>query len=473
MFCQDFQMKNKNIVFWGHNCFSIAQKDSILLIDPWFSVSGAFYGSWFQYPKNHHLKSKVLKIISEFQKSYIFISHEHEDHFDDEFLELLPPSSEILIPNYKDKTFREVCKKFSTNLIEINDDQNYNLGNEFEIRLLISDIGINHDSAIIVKTKDFTFLNQNDCKVFDRLENIHEKIDYYSVQFAGATWHPSNFAFSDKRKKLIAAEKVQNKLNNVLSAIRILNPKYFLPAAGPAIFPYLEENLSLGKNNIFIHQDYLHKFLNENNFKNILYLRPGDFLSSDKTNPIMPPYSSREIDKYKKGTINYWEAIKYNFNRSKLEKEISVRLKEIIDFEFNQIPILIFNYGNQFDDTDYSNEKKIFIDLANKKILTSFNYEFDYQEIIAEERYFSLMYKERWQNIFLSLRAKVIRRPDKFNNEVNIFLFSDISNIQDNFLLTKNIPNERVLIQNLSGEIYEIDRFCPHQGADLCKANIN
>ena len=62
-------MKNKNIYYWGHNCFSITQKDSILLINPWFSDSGAFFGSWYQYPKNHHLKSKVLRIISEFQKS--------------------------------------------------------------------------------------------------------------------------------------------------------------------------------------------------------------------------------------------------------------------------------------------------------------------------------------------------------------------------------------------------------------------
>jgi UDP-MurNAc hydroxylase len=465
-------LQNINLNYWGHNCFSIIQNDSILLIDPWFSNSGAFFGSWYQYPKNHHLKSKVLRIISEFQKSYIFISHEHEDHFDEEFLELLPPSSEILIPKYRDKTFREICKKFSANVIEINDDQNYNLGNEFYIRLLILDIGVNHDSAIIVKTKDFSFLNQNDCKAFDRLENIPEKIDYYSVQFSGATWHPSNFAFSERRKKTIAAEKVQKKLNNVLRAIRILNPEYFLPAAGPAIFPYLEENLSFGKDNIFIHHDHLHKFLNENNFKNTLYLRPGDLLNSDKTNPIMAPSSIRDIDEYKKGTINYWESIKYNFNRLELEKEILGRLKGILDFKFNQTPIIIFNLGNQFDDTDFSNEKKIFIDLTTKKILPTFNYESDYQEIVADERYFFLMCKKRWQNLYLSLRATVFRRPDKFNNEVNIFLFSDISNIKDNFLFTKNISKERVLIENSSGEIYEIDRFCPHQGADLCKANI-
>mgnify|MGYP001252913765 CR=1 FL=1 len=57
--------------------------------------------------------------------------------------------------------------------------------------------------------------------------------------------------------------KVQAKLNNLLKGIQTLKPSYFLPAAGPAIFPFLDSKLSLGKNNIFIHQDYLDKFLFE------------------------------------------------------------------------------------------------------------------------------------------------------------------------------------------------------------------
>ena len=73
---------NPNLKYWGHNCFSIESKSSILLIDPWFSEKGAFFSSWFQYPKNHFLKEKVLYLLSKKNNSYIFISHEHEDHFD-------------------------------------------------------------------------------------------------------------------------------------------------------------------------------------------------------------------------------------------------------------------------------------------------------------------------------------------------------------------------------------------------------
>ena len=87
------------------------------------------------------------------------------------------------------------------------------------------------------------------------------------------------------------------------------------------------------------------------------------------------------------------------------------------------MPILIFNYKNKHDGDDYSSKYKIFIDIQNKKILDKFSYDDDFIEVISDKKYFNLMCYERWQNVYLSLRAKVIRRPDKFNNDLNIFLF--------------------------------------------------
>ena len=52
-------------------------------------------------------------------------------------------------------------------------------------------------------------------------------------------------------------------------------------------------------------------------------------------------------------------------------------------------------------------------------------------------------------------------------------VFSDIENIRENFISTRNISNERVKVKNQSGEIFEINRFCPHNGSDLCNAEIN
>ena len=83
-----FDIKKNNFQFWGHNCFSVKSKNTALIIDPWFSESGAFFSSWFQYPKNHKFKKNVLELLTQVKKSYIFISHEHQDHYDEKFLRL-------------------------------------------------------------------------------------------------------------------------------------------------------------------------------------------------------------------------------------------------------------------------------------------------------------------------------------------------------------------------------------------------
>ena len=464
----------KNLKFWGHNCFSVVSDKTLLLIDPWFSKSGAFFGSWFQYPKNHHLQGEVLGMLEEFEDSFIFISHEHQDHYDKEFLRNVKKNTTIIIPSYKDKSFKQDCESLDLQVIEIEDTEKFSLGKDFWVKPYTSHIGINHDSAILITTNNFNFFNQNDCKIFDRLDEIDEVIDYYSVQFSGATWHPSNFILSNEIKKGISNKKIKNKLSSVLRGISKLKPKYFLPAAGPAIFPYLESDLSYGIDNIFIHQNHLDDFLKNNNINNTLYLSPGDYLDASKIIPIQPPSTQKEIDQYKINTKNHWEDIDNTFNRILLEEAINQRLDKIQDIDMTQTPILIFNFTNKFDHNDHSNKNKIFIDLSGKQILDQFEYNFPYEEIIADKKYFSLMHsKERWQNIYLSLRAKVLREPDIFSNDLNIFLFSDIENIKENFILTRNISNERINIKNHHGEIFEINRFCPHNGADLCNAEIN
>ena len=75
---------------------------------------------------------------------------------------------------------------------------------DFEVTIFVDDNGINHDSAILFENKEFTFFNQNDCKIFDRLEEVikvNDKIDYYACQFSGANWHPSTFIMDEKLKK--------------------------------------------------------------------------------------------------------------------------------------------------------------------------------------------------------------------------------------------------------------------------------
>lgn len=468
----DMIYEERNLRFWGHNCFSVENDESVLLIDPWFSDKGAFFGSWFQYPKNHYFKEEVLNLLKEKTHAFIFVTHEHQDHYDRDFLSLIPENYTLLIPNYSDKRFRDEILIFSKNIIELSDSKLEILHKDLQVKLMISDIGVNHDSAILVSTNDFTFFNQNDCKIFDRLCEIDQDIDFYSVQYSGASRHPPSHLMSPRRKERISHQKTLTKFESVVNGIKELNPKYYLPAAGPPIFPFLDEALSYGQGNIFIHQDFLVDYLRQNKIENVVCLSPGSHFSNLHTDPILPP-SKSDIKEYKKNIIDVWEEkVDNNFNRTTLEKVIKERLKEIIDIKIEKSPILIFNFSNKFDDNDFSNKNKIFINLSHKEILDEFNYQHDYYEIIAEEKYFNLMCIEKWQNIGLSLREKIVKRPDVFNNGMDIFLFSDLSDLKENLLRTINISKQRIAVKNGNGDEFEINRFCPHQGADLCNAKI-
>ena len=464
--------QEKNLKFWGHNCFSIETDNSVLIIDPWFTEKGAFFGSWYQYPKNHHLKEDVLYFLERKKNAFIFVTHEHQDHYDDNFLQLIPENSKIIIPNYSDKRFKEQISNFSKYIMEMSDNESEVLSENLEIKLLISDIGINHDSAILIKTDKFTFFNQNDCKVFDRLHEIEEEIDFYSVQYSGAIRYPPSYLFSPRRKEEISFKKTIKKLNNVVKGIKEINPRYYLPAAGPAIFPFLDEKLSYGEGNIFIHQDFLKEYLEKHNINNSVFLRPGNYFKSSYKDPILPPNNS-ELLKYKENITNIWkDEIDDCFNRNILEELIKEKLKELNAIKIENSTILILNYSNHFDDKDFSNKNKIFIDLSNKTLINEFNYREDYYEIIAEKKYFNLMCFQKWKDIALSLRERIVRRPDKFDNILNIFLSSDLEDLKKNIIKTKNISKKRIKVLNLDDEAFEINRLCPHQGADLCNATI-
>ena len=96
-------------------------------------------------------------------------------------------------------------------------------------------------------------------------------------------------------------------------------------------------------------------------------------------------------------------------------------------------------------------------------------------ESFSSKSYFYLMSDPsyRWQDIYLSLRASVLRIPDVFNTFVNIFCFL-IRQTSLCICVYIGHKDERILIVNpLDGKNYEINRYCPHNGADLKDARID
>jgi UDP-MurNAc hydroxylase len=455
--------------FWGHNCFLVEYENEALLIDPWLNDTGAFYGSWHQWPPNGHLRPTVWQRCLG-KKLSIYLTHEHQDHFDRETLGAYArhPDCTVFIPDYRDKFLRDALGALGLRTRELSEQDE--AGKHLRFRIFIDDRSINHDSAIFVSTPDFTFFNQNDCKIFDRLRMIRAglgNVDYYSVQFSGATWHPSCFVMPPDQRRLLSRRKVLSKLNNVLTGINVLAPRFFVPAAGPAFFPFLDAELNSGAGTIFVHQDELEKYLTRNKIGNVLYPRPGDTLDDSSSRiPIAGP-APDEIEQYRATHTDVWSTIEDSFSKARFAEVLQRRLDLLAPIALPaDTPAIAFNWGPGEDDWHL-------VDLHARTLRATSEPDSPCLIVKASTRYFSLMCgQERWQDIALSMRASIERRPDLYNTIANIFLFSDEADLAESVTQALNVSTERVVIEH-RGEKYEINRYCPHQGGDLAYAHID
>jgi len=463
------KIKKTSLKFLGHNCFLIENENEFLVIDPWLSKKGASFGNWFQYPKNWHLQEYVINLTNT-KKGFIYYTHEHQDHFDIDTLLKFNKSVQVLIPSFNDKYLKNKIEELGFNVWEIAEDVKKNLSNRISVNVYISDTGIDHDSAILVKTSDFNFFNQNDCKIFDRLNEIKDNITFYSVQFSGAIWHPVCYSnLTENEKSTISKKKIEIKLSQIDRAVKILNPKFTLPCAGPTVFPFLDEKLSFGSTEtIFIHQPVVDQYLKERGHQNLMYPMPGDIVDETTSKCAIEPPSKSYFESYKNEVEDQWSKINTDsFSKEKLIQKLEKRLDLIWDIPFQDTPIIIFSWGDQEQD-------KVYIDLESKMILNNLNFLPDkFFKISADKQFFSLLCNdERWQDVYLSLRLDLYRKPDYFDHFLNIFMVSDLSNLRHNILSSINTSNEKIIVIDKQNSKWETDKFCPHQKAELSQAEI-
>lgn len=243
------------LTYFGHACFLFETEKAACLIDPWLSPAGAFLGSWRQLPPNDHCLSTVIEKMKA-KPVLIYVTHEHEDHYDEETLKkLLPHAAGICVPAYENTFLKKLIVKnlgAEPRLIAENALQDFH---DIQFKIFIDESGINRDSAIFLKAPDLTFFDGNDCKIFDRARWLLEQcgpIDIMSSQFSGANMHPICYDMTPEEYQKVSRQKKMRKFVAVRNYIKDLNPKYFLPSAGPAVFPYPEHyHLNFETDNIF------------------------------------------------------------------------------------------------------------------------------------------------------------------------------------------------------------------------------
>ena len=485
------------IAFLGHAGFCVETPSTILITDPWLSPMGAFDSAWFQYPRNHHLAASVQEKLADSRKErFVYISHEHKDHLDLPFLNSLACRDfTLVLPDFRRTYLRSAFADYDCKAILYCSDSGSVELPDGTLTLYLDDSELNRDSAMLLKASGRSFLNLNDCRIFDALPSIARTegpIDVFACQFSGAGWHPTCYDYPRDTYEAIAQRKVMAKFMSVAQGIRALKPGAYLPSAGPPCFldPTLF-HLNFEKVNIFPRAHTLIEFLGrklKGSSTTCFDMMPGDVLdvaSRSLAYEVPERVGPHNHSEYVKAYAASYEEFFADRQRryaghngtgnengellERLKAALSTKLELLTLHDRVHTPVY-FRLGDHSD-------QMLRLDFPNKAV--------EYATTIAEADFYSISTpsweierildgKITWDDFSLTFRMRLDREPDVYQTLVQGFLRLEPEDM--NWFCAKllNIEGrqERIIVE-ANGTRYAVDRYCPHQGGDLSWAWID
>ncbi len=217
------------VTYLGHACMMVETEGVRVLMDPWLT-DPTYHGTWWHYPP------LALGVRDLPRPDYVYISHEHPDHFDPATLRQLDKDVRVVIPNYRRKRFRDRIAAIGFRHIQELDfgEEFHCNGNGVGLRLIPPDRPWD-DSAILMKDSATTLLNVNDCHLDEAtLERIgsERQVDLAFLTFTGASQYPGCFEFPLGSKIERWQTAKQAHLDEFVSWARRLRVRRAVPAAG-------------------------------------------------------------------------------------------------------------------------------------------------------------------------------------------------------------------------------------------------
>lgn len=257
------------------------------MCDPWFSPSGAQIHRLHQFPRNDVFD------LSEFDRTrFIYISHEHGDHFDPEFLSnFLDRDVTILLGDFiSDVLYSRICALGFEKVLKLKDWERLDLTLDCSIQIVRDPVLYPTDSSIIIDADGVHILNFNDSHIasddFARLKDF--RIDLLFGQYCGAHWYPHVNGFSEDDEKRRAEDYKQSIFEKFCCLANGVGARYVYHNSGP--FCFLHEDLfhlNLGNDSIYSDQNDAFALLGEFVEGEVGLLLPGDEIVFDGNEPII------------------------------------------------------------------------------------------------------------------------------------------------------------------------------------------
>ncbi|HWG91108.1 MAG TPA: Rieske 2Fe-2S domain-containing protein [Candidatus Thermoplasmatota archaeon] len=476
------------IAHYGHASIYIRTPTVSLVADPWFSPTGAFLSTWFQYPDNTQLDLTRLRDVD-----YVFLSHEHQDHFDYRFLQTLSPKTKIVIPKYADSYLRdELAEHVPKNeVIVVGNRKKFQVSPDVAFTPVVQSVPIWDDCTLVFETPAGTVVDVNDMKINpDDLDWVKANfnIDYLFIQYSGANWHPHVYDYTHEKKVQIARHKIQNKFHNVRKVFESSGARWLVPCAGPPCFLDPEHfDLNFSDASIFPTVADFYDFAAREGFADrTLILLPGDSLDLTGADPTranqvrlshpaftdkrryLEEYQARRLDTIREELGSFEGPSE---SQLKAAKGYFEPLITMAPFFREKIP------GALLIETTGRFPEKILVDFKKAEDqVSAWNGEPWYYRFTMDERLFHriLTKKLSWEELFLSLRFKAARRPDEYSEHLMVFLrFANIGSLKlfERYEKRKDSIQETFTLEH-EGKTLEVQKYCPHAMGDLSVGQI-
>ncbi len=225
--------KHKHLQFLNHSSLLLTTSKTKILCDPWFKGT-AFSDGWsLLYDESHN--------INELDFDYIWMSHEHPDHFSIPTLRELNKNCTFLFQETKDKKVKKYLEEKGHSVIELKNKEETKIG-DLKITCIVCD---GFDSSLLVKYPDGkVLLNINDAMVLDDIEV--DKVDLLTFQYSYANWAGNK---GDKKIPKYLQSIIDDKNDKAIAKFK---PTAIMPFASFVYFSH-EENFYWNDNNWIDH----------------------------------------------------------------------------------------------------------------------------------------------------------------------------------------------------------------------------
>tara|TARA_B100000676_G_scaffold312715_1_gene388465 strand:+ start:1271 stop:2668 length:1398 start_codon:yes stop_codon:yes gene_type:complete len=216
------------IRYYSHATFQlVSEKGLRLLTDPW--LFNPVYGHMiWQFPEC------PISDKEYFEQDFIYISHEHPDHFCLRTLDSFSRHTPIIIRRYNTAEFlrNRLHRLGFLNTIELSHRESICLGKDLEVTLVADPFS--SDSLLIVSDGSHTVLNQNDCiPTVDDQAWIDKNfdIDLGLIFYSGGSQYPSCFEMDDAAKKIATEKRINSQMLSAIDITERMGIRRAIPAA--------------------------------------------------------------------------------------------------------------------------------------------------------------------------------------------------------------------------------------------------